>query len=66
MEVIETFASLLPSCSVMKWDKRVYTGICDTIGNIMETTTTYFLENLPDRAAVELSYSTLTGNTIQK
>lgn len=62
MEVIETFASLLPSCSVMKWDKRVYTGICDTIGNIMESTNTYLLENLPDREAVELSYRTLTGN----
>ena len=61
MEVIETFASILPSCSVMKWDKRVYTGICDTVANIMEVTRTYFLENLPDREAVELSYATLTA-----
>ena len=64
MKVVETFATLLPSCSVMKWDDKVYTGICETVGNIMETTTTYLLENLPDRAAVELSYKTLTGKQL--
>ena len=64
MKVVETFATLLPSCSVMKWDDKVYTGICETVGNIMETTTTYLLDNLPDRAAVELSYKTLTGKQL--
>ncbi len=59
--VVEAFASLLPSCSVMKWDARVYRGICDTVTHVMETTPTYFLENLPDEAAVRLSYETLTN-----
>lgn len=59
MEVIETFASLLPSCSVMKWDERVYVAICSTVSKVMEVTKTYFLENLPDREAVEMSYSSL-------
>lgn len=57
--VIEAFASLLPSCSVMKWDARVYLGICDTVAKIMEHVPTYFLENLPDEAAVRLSYETI-------
>lgn len=59
MEVIETFASILPSCSVMKWDKRVYVGICNTVSKVMEVTKTFFLENLPDREAVEMSYAAL-------
>lgn len=61
MQVVETFAVLLPSCSVMKWDEKIYTGICDTVGNVMEKTNTYLLENLPNKAAVDLSCHTLTG-----
>lgn len=61
MGVIETFASILPSCSVMKWDKRVYCGICDTVQHVIETTNTYFLENLPDEAAVRMSFGALTS-----
>ena len=60
MSVIETFTSLLPSCSVMKWDKRDYLGVCDTVNDVMKLTHTFFLENLPDEAAVKLSFDTLT------
>ena len=56
---IEAFSSLLTSCSVMKWDARVYRGICDTVGQIIESTPTYYLENLPDESAVRLSYETI-------
>lgn len=59
MSVVETFASLLPSCSVMKWDERNYTGVCDTIKAIMENSKTFLLECLPDEAACQLSYSTI-------
>lgn len=61
MPAIEAFASLLTSCSVMKWDRRVYSGACDTICHILESTHTYLLRNLPDEAAVRLSYETLRG-----
>lgn len=57
--VIEAFASILPSCSIMKWDKRIYSGICDTVTKIIETVPTYILENLPDEQAVRLSYNTI-------
>ncbi len=59
MTVVETFASLLPSCSVMKWDERNYTGVCDTIKAVMEHSKSYLLECLPDEAACQLSYKTI-------
>lgn len=61
MTTLEAFASLLPSCSVMKWDKRVYNGACDTVGHLIETTNTLHLENLPDRDAVMMSYGAMTA-----
>ena len=57
--VIEAFASILPSCSIMKWDKRIYSGICDTVTKVIETVPAYLLENLPDEEAVRLSFSTI-------
>ena len=46
---IEAFASLLPSCSSMKWDKGIYNAVCDTVTKIIETTGIYNLHCLPDR-----------------
>lgn len=60
--VVESFASLLPSCSIMKWDQRVYGGITTGVTHIMEHVPTYYLENLPDEAAVRLSYETITAS----
>jgi len=57
--VVEAFASLLSSCSVMKWDRRVYGGLCTGVTHVMEKTPTFLLENLPDEAAVRLSYETI-------
>lgn len=57
--VVEAFASILPSCSVMKWDRRIYTGICNTVKKIIESVPAYLLENLPNEEAVRLSYHTI-------
>jgi len=57
--VVETFASLLPSCSVMKWDAKNYTATCDTVSAIMQHVPCYLLECLPDEAAAQLSYKTI-------
>ena len=57
--VVEAFASILPSCSIMKWDKRIYSGICDTVKILIETVPTYYLENLPDEDAVRLSFNSI-------
>ena len=58
---VDGFASLLPSCSVMKWDRRDYVGTCDTVAKILSLVPTFFLENLPDEEAVRMSYETMTG-----
>lgn len=59
--VIESFASLLPSCSVMKWDRRDYIGACDTVQALIERVPTYFMENLPNEEAVQISYKTMSN-----
>lgn len=56
---IETLASLLQSCSVMKWDKRIHNKICDTISQIIPIVPCYLLECLPNDDAALLSYTTL-------
>ncbi len=57
--VIETFTSIMPSCSLMKWDKLNYTSVCDTVSEVMQHTKTFLLECLPDEAACRLSYETI-------
>ncbi len=52
----EAFASLLPSCSTMKWDKLLYGAVCETVGKIVQLVPTYQLECLPDEAAASLCY----------
>ena len=54
------FASVLSSCSILKWDTRIHNGICDTAGLLATTTPVYHLHCLPDKAAAELSFKTIT------
>ena len=56
---IEAFASVLPSCSSMKWDKDIYNAICDTITKIIETTNIYTLHCLPNREAAEVCHQAI-------
>ena len=61
MSIVDGFAALLPSCSVMKWDRRDYVGVCDTVSKMLEQIPVFFLENLPNEEACRLSYSMLSG-----
>ena len=61
MKIVDGYASLLPSCSVMKWDRRDYVGTSDTVAKLLELVPVYFLENLPDEEAVKMSYEAMTG-----
>lgn len=56
---VEGFATVLSSCSVMKWDERIYNGICDTISEVSMHVSVYKLDCLPDEAAAKLSFNTI-------
>ena len=56
---IEAFASLLPSCSHMKWDHNIHNKICDTITRIIETTKIYTLHCLPNEEAAKICHKTI-------
>ena len=57
--VIDGFASLLPSCSVMKWDRRDYVGTCDTVTRLLELVPTFVMDNLPNEEACRMSCETM-------
>lgn len=59
LKPVQGFATVLSSCSVMKWDERIYNGICDTISEISMKVPVYKLDCLPDVAAAQLSYNTV-------
>lgn len=48
---IVAFTSLLPSCSGVKWDVRLYRAQCDTISSIIESVNVFNLGCLPDADA---------------
>lgn len=56
---IQAFASLLPTCSSMKWDKTTYNFNCLTLSQLIATTPVFTLHCLPDRAAAELCHNTI-------
>lgn len=56
----QAFAALLPACSSMKWDRRIYNHLCDTVTRIIETTPIYTLHCLPDEEAAILCHKTLS------
>lgn len=56
---IQAFASVLPSCSSMKWDHDIYNAICDSVTTLVERIPIHTLHCLPDREAAETAHSTL-------
>ena len=56
MAPVEAFAALLPAVSSMKWDKRVYEGICQTISRLLRTTPVFWLGCRPDEEAAKVCY----------
>lgn len=54
LDRLEAFASLLPTCSTMKWDSRVYGGVRDTIVKIIGMVPVYTLLCRPDKEAAML------------
>ena len=58
---LQAFAVLLPSMSTMKWDKRVYGGICDSVSRLIELTPLYTLGCRPDQEAAEVCHAAVTS-----
>ncbi|MBQ9559918.1 MAG: hypothetical protein IJV08_08030 [Bacteroidaceae bacterium] len=61
MGAVEALAQLLPATSSMKWDERIYLGICDTLTAIIGKVGIYELGCLPDAEAAWLCYRTVSG-----
>lgn len=56
---LQSFAVLLPSMSSMKWDKRVYDGICHSVTQLVERIPLYILGCRPDQEAAEVCHATV-------
>lgn len=59
MKPIEAFAELLPACSSMKWDARVYNGVCDSVTKFIQSCGIWELGCLPDADAAILCHDTI-------
>lgn len=57
---VQAFASFLPSCSSMKWDKTIYKNICDTIVKIIGIVPVYTMHCLPDDEAAHVCYNEIS------
>lgn len=57
---IKAFASLLPACSSMNWDKTIYNHICNILTKIVEIVPIYTMHCLPNEQAARLCHKTIT------
>ena len=61
LSVVNAFATLLPSCSSMKWDADIFNHICSIVSDIMAQTPIYTLHCRADRHAAELCHQTIAA-----
>lgn len=54
---LDAFVTILPACSTMKWDKRVFQFNSQTVSRILAKVPVYNLFCLPDRASAEVASS---------
>jgi hypothetical protein len=57
---LQAFASLMPSCSCMRWDSSSVTSLHKTVEKVIGVVPGYSLECLPDKAAAELCHQKVT------
>lgn len=55
LRTVEAYVTLLPSCSTMKWDERVFRASNITVGKMLATVPVYNLHCLPDRESAEVA-----------
>lgn len=56
----EAFASLLPSCSSMRWDKDLFDAYCDNVTRLVETVGIYTLHCRPDEEAAVMCHNAIS------
>ncbi len=59
---INAYASLLPSCSCMKWNHEMAEAIHSTISKVIEKVPIYSFECLPNKDAAKLCFAELRSN----
>ena len=57
---LQAFASLMPSCSCMRWDNSSVMALHKTVEKVIGVVKAYGLECLPDKDAADLCHSTVT------
>lgn len=56
----EALASILPCCSTMKWDSKIYNAICNNVISVIEKVNVYTLHCLPDKNAAILCHNQIS------
>ena len=54
---LQAFALLLPAMSTMKWDKRVYDGVYNSVNGLVNSVPVYTLGCRPDQEAAEVCHA---------
>ena len=57
LKPVEAFASMLPACSTMKWDKQVFDNVCRSVSDVIRLSSLYTLHCLPDRESALVCHS---------
>ncbi|CCY82141.1 putative uncharacterized protein [Prevotella sp. CAG:1185] len=60
----DAFASILPCCSTMKWDKNIYNAICNNVIKVIEKVNVYTLYCLPNKNAAFICHNQISRQKI--
>ncbi len=60
LHTVQAFTELLMACSNMKWDGRVYNGVCDSVTKLVKSCGIWELGCLPNSEAAILCHETIS------
>jgi len=60
LSATNAFASMLTSCSQMKWDKVIFDNVCNTITNVIEVSDIYILHCIPNKEAAIICHNAIS------
>ncbi len=59
LSLLQAYAVVLPACSSMRWEEEIASGVHRTVEKLIGRVPCYRLDCLPDKAAADLSASTI-------